>query len=145
MCPCLLLLGNYVFGLFFGCFFIIFLKRSVSQGRSICSRPSLHAHTWLHREGQILERVKFYSMFKIMTLMTRIQVLHQRGASACVFPECNAGSDPPRLCLSISDPQCLSRPRHLQRRTGSSHLNPISSKYVIRAVHLGSLFLPFKS
>lgn len=60
--------------------------------------------------------------------------------------ESSAGSDAPSLCPSIDDPQSLASPRHLQsKRTGSSHLNPISSKYVIRAVHLGSLFLPFKS
>lgn len=81
-----------------------------------------------------------------MTLMIRTQILSQRGTFAEAFTECSAGSDPPCLCPGISDPQSLARPSHLQRkRTGSSHLNPISSKYVIRTVHLGSLFLPFKS
>lgn len=73
-------------------------------------------------------------------------VLSQRGAFGGGFIKCSAGSDPPCLCPNISNPASLTSPRHLQRkRTGSSHLNLISSKYVIRAVHLGSLFLPFKS
>lgn len=107
--------------------------------------PCPHVASWGKREN-FRKILKIYSMVKIMSLMIRSHVLSQRRSFGGVFIEYSAGSGPPCLCPTISNPESLTSPRHLQRkRTGSSHLNPISSKYVIRAVHLGSLFLPFKS